>query len=523
MQLFKEDMMYYLQCGGGDSHMISHLRRQAKGNSQVVTAPFAGDTPMELVLSDWDAELKSIAKKYPTLYAYEENMRSKVGPMSIMMPLRDRKESVKEYFTAVTLPAAEISSETVQLLMNEWRCPNRIEKWSQRTTWNAMRKSTNSGVPFYRTRRDVVNRTIPCTSQIQGDELQLTLKGDTYKGAAILGWRGQEGGEQVKQRDLWMFPLSCNIDELSVYKPFISLAQRMRLVPAWISFEAVDDYITKLFATKRSSDLVIATDFTKFDQHINPALQRAARTVLEWILKPIPGSVSWLNDVFPVKYSLPIIVDVGVLCFGKHGMASGSGGTNADETIIHRLLQHEAAHAAGSKLNVYSQCLGDDGIVSYPGISVEQITEAYQSHGLQMQLDKQYASTEDTIYLRRWHSQSYTENGVMVGVYPTMRALGRLRYMERYMDPKKWNAEMVAMRQLSIIENVKYHPLRSQFADFCVKRDKFRLGLDLPGFFQRIGNSWKEFIDVTNRYNYMETEEPDPQGWWIVQYLQNNY
>ena len=154
---------------------------------------------------------------------------------------------------------------------------------------------------------------------------------------------------------------------------------------------------------------------------------------------------------------------------GAHGMGSGSGGTNADETIVHRMLQHEAALNAGEQLNLSSQCLGDDGVLTYPGCTVEDVIRSYTAHGLEMNPDKQYASTQDCTYLRRWHHTSYRVNGVCVGVYSTNRALGRLAEQERFYDPRKWSKEMVALRQLSIIENCKWHPLFEKFVDFCMK------------------------------------------------------
>lgn len=86
---------------------------------------------------------------------------------------------------------------------------------------------------------------------------------------------------------------------------------------------------------------------------------------------------------------------------GPHGMGSGSSGTNADETLGHRTLQHEAARRQGQMLNINSQCLGDDGILSYPGITVEDVVDTYTSYGMDMNPEKQYAAVDNTVYLRR--------------------------------------------------------------------------------------------------------------------------
>jgi hypothetical protein len=206
-------------------------------------------------------------------------------------------------------------------------------------------------------------------------------------------------------------------------------------------------------------------------------------------------------------------------------MGSGSGGTNADETLAHRALQYEAALDNHSKLNPNSQCLGDDGVLTFPGITVEDVMRSYTAHGQEMNQSKQYVSKHDCVYLRRWHDINYRVNGICVGVYSTYRALGRLMEQERYYDPDVWSATMVALRQLSIIENVKYHPLKEQFADFCMKRDKYRLGLDIPGFLDNVSSIAKESMELMPDFlGYTKSMTKDQTGldnWWIVNYLKS--
>lgn len=107
-----------------------------------------------------------------------------------------------------------------------------------------------------------------------------------------------------------------------------------------------------------------------------------------------------------------------------------------------------------------------------------------------------------------------------------MRALGRLRYLERFMNPKYWNEKLVALRQLSIIENCKWHPLFHEFIEFCMKRDKYRLGLDIPGFLDNIESESKEAIDhMPDFLGYTKTlQGEDGSGiseWEVVKYLKS--
>ena len=522
-----------------------------KGQPEEYRTTFAKGSTLKEVLDEWESTLSSLTDKWPTLVDFENDLKAKVGPMSIMKPLDQRMEDIDHYYDDIHLPSTPVSDTAIKAVLAEFAPIRGLGVRSQQRTVDLMKKSTNSGSPYFTKRKNVVSKTLYCTCEqglwnpnatcmfqnVQRDWSVSNYKdsyfdnGDHHSrwyGAAVLGWRGQEGGpndDDVKQRVVWMFPFAVNINELQVYQPLIESCQKFDLVPAWVSMESVDKRVTQLFDTKGEDDLVICTDFSKFDQHFNSDMQNAARDILKGILDTKRVSQGWLNKVFPIKYAIPLAYDYGKIRVGKHGMGSGSGGTNADETLAHRALQYEAALANSSRLNPNSQCLGDDGILSYPGITVEDVVRSYSAHGQEMNESKQYASKHDCIYLRRWHHKDYRVDGMCVGVYSTYRALGRLMEQERFYDPEVWSKEMVALRQLSIIENVKYHPLRAEFAQFCMKRDKYRLGLDIPGFLDKIDQIAKDAIDLMPDFlGYTKSMIKDQTGlssWWIVNYLKS--
>jgi len=511
---------------------FEHVRA---GNDEEYRTTFFKGKSLEDILEGWKPTLDQIAQEWPTLIEFEDDLRKKVGPMSIMKPLSERISDIDSYYDSILLESKPISSEAIEATC-EWFKPLRgLRLRDQRNTIDVMKKSTNSGSPYFTKRRAVTDKTYPCDVKPNGETVLQILKGDNlWRGCAVLGWRGQEGGptiDDVKQRVVWMFPYAVNINELQLYQPLIEGCQKLNLVPAWIGMDAVDKEITELFDTKGKDDLVICTDFSKFDQHFNSDMQECARAILNCILTRDEASQRWLEEVFPIKYMIPLMYDWGKLRFGAHGMGSGSGGTNADETLAHRALQYEAALNSNSILNPHSQCLGDDGLLSYPGITVDDVVRAYSSHGQEMNIDKQYASKHDCVYLRRWHHVNYRINDVCVGVYSTYRALGRLAEQERFYDPEVWGPKMVALRQLSIMENVKYHPLREQFAEYCMKGDKYRLGIDIPGFLDDIVDIAKEatdympdFIGYTKSLQLEAGNKEDPTGinsWWIVNYLRS--
>jgi hypothetical protein len=513
----------------------SYLDNVVKGQPEEYRTTFAKGSSLSKVLADWKPTIDRIGDQWPTLLDFENDLAKKVGPLSIQKPLDERMDDIDHYYTMIKDPGEPISDKAISATLAEWGSLRGLLLRDQKRTVENMKLSTNSGSPYFAKRRAVVDKTLPVRIETEGLSSRMFLNDREWTPCAVLGWRGQEGGpndEDVKQRVVWMFPFGVNVQELRVYQPLIMAAQRQELVPAWVGLESVDRRITRLFDTKGEKDLVVCTDFSKFDQHFNLNLQNAAKSILTQLLTPNAESRSWLENVFPVKYMIPLLYAWGEIRTGYHGMGSGSGGTNADETLAHRSLQYEAAIANNQRLNPNSQCLGDDGILTYPGITAEDVMRSYTAHGLEMNPDKQYVSTQDCTYLRRWHHQHYRQDGVCVGVYSTYRALGRLCEQERYYDPEVWGPKMVALRQLSIIENCKYHPLKEEFVQFCMKRDKFRLGLDIPGFLDNIEKEamkatdyMPDFLGYTKSLEFENRARKSPAAgisqWWVVNYLKS--
>lgn len=477
------------------------------------------------IIDEWMPHLETLSKEWPSLYEFEKDLSAKVGPMSLEKPLKERLDDIEAYYSGILLPAEPLDERAVKATIAKYSRIKGISLRSQQKTVDKMNLAKNAGSPYYQKKRSVLAKTVPCT--ISGD-YQILDADKEWRYCAILGWRGQEGGpemDDVKQRVVWMFPFAVNIEELRAYQPMIEAIQHFNINPAWVSMDAVDQGITKLFDTKAADDYIVCTDFSKFDQHFGPVLQDAAKAIESALLTRSSESQKWLETIFPIKYNIPLAYDWDKVRIGHHGMGSGSGGTNFDESLSHNGLQFEVAISQNQRLNPNSQCLGDDGVLSYPGIDVEDVMRSYTKHGLEMNAEKQYVSKQDCVYLRRWHHHNYRVDGVCVGVYSTARALGRLCMQERYYDPDKWGPKMVALRELSIIENCKYHPLKEEFAEFCMKRDKFRLGLDIPGFLDNIEKEAKNAMDLMPDFlGYTKTQMSVKQGiadWWIVKYLKS--
>jgi hypothetical protein len=450
------------------------------------------------------------------LMEFENTLREKVGPLSIMKPLKERMDDIEAYYSGIHLQSKPISDEAIDATIKHWANVRGLALRPQELTWEKMKKSTSSGNPFFTKRSDVYTRTVPC--QKEGNWIHYN-EGSEYKSCAILGWRGQEGGlefDDVKQRVIWMFPMAYNVLELSFYQPLIEACQLHNYVPAWNGKDAVDEEVTALFDTKGKDDVIVCTDFTKFDQHFNKDMQDGAMKCLRAFGAP----QEWLDEVYSPKFSIPLLIGLKEMVNGEHGMPSGSGGTNPDETSSHKCLQHEAAITCHAELNPHSMDLGDDGCLTFPGLrDADPILETYTSHGQEMNESKQKVSKTEVEYLRCWHSTEYRINGICRGVYSTYRALGKLMGQERFYDPDKWGPEMLVMRSLSIIENCKWHPAKEEFLEFCVKGDKYRLGLDIPGFFDNLEKSYESNELAQSFASYTAGDGAGINDWWCVKAL----
>lgn len=512
----------------------AYFQHTVSGNPDDYRPPFWKGLTRSEVVSQWEKVVNELGvqKKWPTLYDYEMEMKDKIGPMSIQLPLKDRIESIESYFTRVEGNPDPIPQEAIEATIDFFgKIKGTIRRRSKVHTAENMRLNTNSGNWWFTKRSRIIQEAIESTIYVENG-IAYGKQGDkTYQLAAILGWRGQEGGmseSDVKQRVIWMMSVLLNLYELTMYQPMIEAIQQHSLIPAYVSMEAVDEEVTRLFDTKGADDVVICTDFSKFDQSFNSVLQDAARQVEESIATKDAENQWWFNTIYPLKFTLPLICSDKLMFTGSHGMGSGSGGTNLDECFAHKALQFDACIKAGTKLNPHSMAYGDDGVLSAPGLTVEQVIQAYTSHGMEMNPSKQYVSKHDCVVLRRWHSDTYRQNGIMVGVYSTFRALGRLLAQERFYDPESWGPKQVTLRAWSILENCNNSPYFEEFVQFCMKGDKFRLGLDIEGFIDNIDRVVQESLDqLPDFLGYTKTLQSNDgdlhsvgvKGWRIYQYL----
>lgn len=492
----------------GLTNYLDHLER---GQPDIYRTPYWGKAPMNQVVDEWTHLLLSNKRldSMPGLREIELQQQKKVGPFSVIPPSKERMESVKSFWTLPKLgePIRPSAIAAVKGLFTA----GSLSLWSLERVVRKMRLNTNSGLPrFIRRRR---------AWDAYGKDIQ---EGKPYM--AVWGTRVQPGGPSVadeKVRDVMMMPMDLNMKESQYYYPLLEYEIANKLpFSAGVTLRQTEVAVTQLFATKGDA-LVVNTDFSKFDQHFNKRMQEAALQVLLYAFARDAHDA--IESTYWVKYNIPLLISKSKAIFGPHGMGSGATGTNPDENLAHKALQYEAAQEAKSKLNPKSLCLGDDGILSYPGISVEQVVSSYTRHGLDMNVSKQYADKHSTYYLQRYYHDSYRDKeGIMLGVYSTERALGRLLAQERFHNPETWGAKDVTYRALSIIENCNNHPCFESFVDFVKKGDKYQLGLLLPGFFDNLEKGWEEYKANYDTLSYTQQNETTSiNDWRVIKYLKS--
>jgi hypothetical protein len=504
------------------------LKHNVQGQPEDYRPPFWNKMDRQSVLKLWDAECDRLgfSEKFPDLWKFEQDMRSKVGPMSIQLPLDQRLTDIENYYTMIENDGVPISKEAIEATKRYFSPVKGIRLKSRPNVLAEMKLSTNSGSWLFTKRRKVARETLKSELYVHDKHLYArTSDNEVYQIAGTLGWRGQEGGiepDDVKQRVVIMASFLLNLYEGQFYQPFIEACQKQKLIPGWVSMNLVDQEITALFDTKGSNDLVICTDFSKFDQHWNQHLKDATYEVISYLCDD-----AFDKEFYYARFNTPIVCSEDIMFEGTTGMQSGLNGTNPDENVGHKSLQFECALNDHATLNPHSMAYGDDGVLTFKGISVEKVIQSYTSHGLEMNATKQYVSTHDCVFLRRWHGTDYRVNGIMVGVYSTYRALGRLLAQERFYDPDKWNERMVVLRALSILENCKWHPYFHQFIDFVMKGDKLKLGLAIPGFFDELPKLAEEaiesFPDFLGYTKSMQDRNPARgiADWEVVKYLRS--
>lgn len=445
------------RCGA----LSSYLGKVAVGSEVDIRTPFWDGSDRSKVVDLW---LAVLLNKLPNgiLKSLEMRQATKVGPLSVQLPMNERMDDVLAYYQGdnfdgdVDLLQAAIGKVSLAISKRL----NTLRPLSYERASGYMQGSTNSGLPYFSKRSSVLDRDLVLADH---DEVP----------PCVLGWRGQSSGTNIpKQRVVWMFPQSVNLREMRYFQPLFELMKNRSECAAWNQVEVVNQTLTNILTKGRT---VVSIDFSGFDQTIQKTLRDAAMQVIANIYQR-----SYSDEIMKIGHIAGNIelLGPGMLFSGVHGEPSGSTLTNMRDTIVNWIASEYVAMRLNTHVSGTFQ--GDDGVLDFnQEYDVEELGTVYKELGLIVNPTKQYVANGSAMYLQRLHDLEYTIGGVAVGVYPTMRALNSLLGMERF--HKDWDAKMFSLRAIMILENCKYHPLFERFVEFAVAGDKYKLGISSPG------------------------------------------
>jgi len=429
------------------------LDRTDNGVSDVLLSPIGNNTDPEAILKGWDSIFNSNRDKLnDILLELEENNRSKYGPRSIAVPWSERRDTVLESF----------APDKGKMIESQAVSNGRLRPISLDKAATFIKPQTNAGLPTMMSKGKVLNDTV--------NNLDKQLS-KNYPSVPFT--RTQENN---KTRLVWGYPLANVLDEMRFYRPILEYQRKVPWRAALNTADEIDSAITKLINHARSEGKsLVSIDFSNFDSSVKRKLQDYAFKV-------------YFPSLFQNQYHPEIALHgerfntIGLITpdrviSGPHGIPSGSAYTNEVGSVV----QYGISKEFNEDL-LYSQVQGDDG--AYATFDPEGFKDHFRSYGLEVNDDKSYISDNFVVYLQNLYHSDYEEDGLIRGIYPTYRALLRIVYQERFNDFSKDNIsgrDYYAIRTLSILENVKAHPLFRELVNYVVGLDKYNLAVSDQG------------------------------------------
>lgn len=439
------------------SRLNSYLMNLSSGSDDVIVAGMCNDIRPETLLAEWDVFFNAHKHKLNSdLLKLEVESRGKFGPRSICQPWSERVHNVREHFS---------SHGQVNISIKPYRNRRILRPKSFKESVKFLRNSTNSGLPYFCRKSNIKSKLLELIDNGKfRDELL------SRKDPCILFTRTQEGG---KTRDVWGYPVADTLFEMSYYQPLLQYQKKLSWRSAINDPETVNKAVSSMVnkcLNNRDFSLV-SIDFSAFDRSISPDLSRACfQYIKDLYHDDYHQDLEQICDRF---INIPLLTPSGIM-YGSHGVPSGSTFTNEVDSIA----QYLVAFNLGVEIFDF-QVQGDDGVYLILSSDVDKFTSGFKRFGLMVNNDKTLISDKFCVYLRSlFHTDYKDESGIICGVYPIYRALGRLCFQERFVDFLSYDLsgkDYYSLRTISILENCKYHPLFVDFVKFIYSKDKYLL------------------------------------------------
>lgn len=206
------------------------------------------------------------------LEAIDTKERSKVGPISIMRPFKDRRDDVLKYSHQLwnADPGSfNIAVDEVKSLLPQ----GSLRLASFETAFDMMPKDTSLGLPWLTRDRAYVQDYFQRAVHLESPD-------DVYP--CVLYWRGQAAGpNETKQRVVWGFDHAETIFGATVMYPVLNSLRRLPGFSAWQGNDAVDLAITNLLRSSQGRR-IISMDYSGFDSSLHINMLNAVDSILAY-------------------------------------------------------------------------------------------------------------------------------------------------------------------------------------------------------------------------------------------------
>jgi len=428
-----------------------HLDNIVMGNVTVYLAAIAKEHGPEYILQEVDKLFENGKDKLSTkLVEFELSNRDKYGPRSIAKPWSERVPDLDTYFSSkVTNP----SSAKVK-----FKSSGSLRSISLSNASSLLKSNTNSGLPYYTKKKNVITRVIDKYDDVLSKNFP-----------CILFTRTQEGN---KTRTVWGYPIADTLREMTVYSPLLSYQKKLPWRTSLLGPDAVDGKLSKIFRDISELDgfLLLSIDFSAYDSSVSKELQSLSFNYIKSLFQLSDhGLIDTIKDRFN---TIGIVTPSGIMT-GNHGVPSGSTFTNEVDSIV----QYICAISSGAEI-IDFEIQGDDGLYLIAAKDVDVFKSHLKSNGLIVNDDKSYLSSNYCIFLQRLYDNTYFKDGKVCGIYSLYRAICRIVFQERYSNFEDFDLnglDYYSIRTITILENVKYHPLFKEFVALVYKLDKYKL------------------------------------------------
>uniref|UniRef100_A0A2V0RA83 RdRp n=1 Tax=viral metagenome TaxID=1070528 RepID=A0A2V0RA83_9ZZZZ len=430
-----------------DSDVIKRLSQSldsiVTGNQDNLRTPFLKELSEAEVLKKFDSVVESHIEKLPqALVDLELSNRDKFGPRSISTPWTERRASLEEYFQP------DVDKESI----NTHSTGGRLRQISNANALQLLKSQTSSGLP--KLKKKAVVKPILLAS------LEDQLKA---KYPCVLYTRTQE---LQKTRNVWGYPISDTLNEMKLFSPILAYHKTHS---SWRSSllgpDSVDRRITQLLNLPGKR---VSIDFSAYDSHVKLHLQTSVRDYIKSLFQV--SEHEDIDSIFVRMNEIGIVTPDGIFS-GPHGVPSGSTLTNEVDSDAQYLVANQIINPSD-----VADINGDDG--AYSLNDPDKLISAFIDHGLVVNTDKSYIKDDYFIYLQNYYSKEFQSDGLVRGIYPIYRAYMRLVFQERWSNFEDYDIsgqDYYNIRALSILENVRYHPLFRLLVQFVLDNDKFSL------------------------------------------------